>query len=424
MTDWTPVVVVLLVGLCLGGLLFLLFRKKEAAPPQDVDLLRDLRAKRDNLIGQLRDLEMGDRRTDAEIGKERFRLELEAAEVLRVLHREELRPLATQPAPSVAPRSSAGKGFAWGLGTAAFFALLIGLLLQFSKDRGDGAPVTGGVPGIEFGERRQDDPELDALTRAVAAKPDDLEARLDLAQAFLFRNRLLDAWEILQGAGSDHPRALTYEAVVREAMGQLDKARELLDRAVEKDPSLSEAWVRRGIVAFEQGDYGVAIRSWETALSQRPDGRSALEPVIAEAKRRLDGGPAIAGATEPQPSTRSAGAAEAKPPAASSAIRITVDIADEARARATEGSILFVTARPAGSAGGPPVAAKRIPASRFPVELTLGQEDSMMGQPFPASATVEARLDRDGNAMTREADDPAARAEGLGAGAEVRLVLR
>src|SRR5947209_14657921 len=77
-TDWLSAIGILLSGLVLGFMFIYTFRKnRSAAATADLDR-RDLEAKRDALIRQLREL------TDDE-GEERTRLELEAAKVLRAL---------------------------------------------------------------------------------------------------------------------------------------------------------------------------------------------------------------------------------------------------------------------------------------------------------------------------------------------------
>jgi hypothetical protein len=47
-----------------------------------------------------------------------------------------------------------------------------------------------------------------------------------------------------------------------------------------------------------------------------------------------------------------------------------------------------------------------------------------MGQPLPAKMRVEARLDADGNVMTRAPDDPKDAKDGVGAGSVVTLTLK
>ena len=72
-------------------------------------------------------------------------------------------------------------------------------------------------------------------------------------------------------------------------------------------------------------------------------------------------------------------------------------------------------AREAGATEGPPIAAKRLPP-RFPVEFELSEADSMLGQPFPDSLLIEARLDSDGDPTTRPPTDPKARADNVKTG--------
>jgi len=419
-TDWTLVGAVLAAGLLLGVVLVLLLgRRGGAAHAEKPETLRDLVAERDLLIAQLRELDLDVKRDPEEVDAERYELELRAARVLRELDRAEKARVPVKPAPAHAHL----EGLLWGLGSAAFVVVLLVLLTQFAQDRQQGAPITGGPMAQAMAE--DIDPELLAHIGKVQQNPGDREARLDLVQALLVRERFVDAWPFIQQIAAeapDEPRVLLYEATVREAMGQWDRARQLLDRAVAGDPGLTEAWVRRGLVSFELGDWATAAESWKTALEQRPDGQSVLAPVIAEAEKRLAEGvpPPSREPAHPEAAPR----AEASPAPAEGQVRIRVDLSEEARARAGAGGLLFVTARPAGIASGPPVAAKRVPVEAFPVELSLGPADSMMGQPFPSPARIDVRLDRDGDATTREPDEPRAHAEGVEAGAEIRLVLQ
>lgn len=434
MTDWILVVSVLALGLVLGGVLVLALgrrggEKPASAPMTGPATLRDLVAERDLLIARLRELDLEHLRDPEEVAAERYELEIRAARVLQEIDRLE-REVRRAPIDESSPERPLLRGFFWGLGTAAFLAILLVLAVRTAQDRPQ--------PPTAMAEAAQEvDPELLGLIDRVRQDPEDREARLDLISALLVRERYVDAWPFIQQVAAeapDEPRVLLYEATVREAMGQLERARALLDRAVTADPSLTEAWVRRGLVSFALGDWAIAAESWKKALEQRPDGESVLRPVIEEAERRLAEGvlppshePAHPRAAEPG-SAPSATATRADPragatPASGGTIRIRVDLSAAARGRAGAGGFLFVTARPSGVEAGPPAAAKRVPASTFPAEIVLGPADSMMGQPFPAPARIEVRLDRDGDAATREHDEPKAYADGVEPGAEVRLVL-
>lgn len=451
-TDWSTVFLFLVVGLGVGGLMAWAFGRRGGpqpreteASPASAETVRDLEAQRDGLIAQLRELdETGSKMAPedrAALGRE---LELRAAEVLQRLEEAEQRHRAALSA-ATRPASAAGdsvgshpttgrkdflRGYLWGAGSAAFVAILLSLIVSDAGERAPGMPPTGTIPGSDTQgaapQTATEDPEIRALRQR--AESGDAEAQLDLAQALIFHDRLIDAWEWVKRAYAqvpEHPRGLTYESVVRLAMGQTERARELLDQAVAKDPSLTEAWVRRGVVAFEQGDYAGAVESWETALEQRPDGRSAIGPALEEAKQRLErgDGPPPAAAAQPAPkgsATEARATAGAEIPAGT--LRIRVDLAPEAKARFQPGSTLFVYARSAE--GAPPAAARRVEVRSFPVEIVLGPEHTMMGQPFPEEAIIEARLDEDGDAMTRNPDDPAARQTEIRPGTSLDLVLR
>jgi len=84
---------------------------------------------------------------------------------------------------------------------------------------------------------------------------------------------------------------------------------------------------------------------------------------------------------------------------------------------AQPGWTLYIIARSA--AGGPPMAAKRIAAPHFPLSFTLTVADAMMGPPEQgATFIVTARLDADGDPMTKGESDlvgRAAKEESLGA---------
>src|SRR5687768_18582526 len=93
-TDWTSAIAIGLAGLILGALLIYFFTRRRTGPVIDGDLERkDLEAKRDALIAQLRALP--DDAVD-----ERARLESETAAVLRRLDQRPHVPQTPQSASS------------------------------------------------------------------------------------------------------------------------------------------------------------------------------------------------------------------------------------------------------------------------------------------------------------------------------------
>jgi hypothetical protein len=87
-------------------------------------------------------------------------------------------------------------------------------------------------------------------------------------------------------------------------------------------------------------------------------------------------------------------------------------------------AILFVIAREAGFATGPPIAVKRVAAVNFPITVTLSEKDSMSGESLPGLIRIDARVDRDGDPMSKDPKDPVASEDNVRPGAgQVLLVL-
>ena len=115
-------------------------------------------------------------------------------------------------------------------------------------------------------------------------------------------------------------------------------------------------------------------------------------------------------------------AAPARGTASGGEIRGTLRVADGAEV--PSGAVLFVIARAQG--GGPPLAVKRLPAGPFPQSFAIGPQDAMIaGRPFAGPILLSARIDTDGDPLTRAPGDLAAQAESpLEPGADsVDLVL-
>jgi hypothetical protein len=85
---------------------------------------------------------------------------------------------------------------------------------------------------------------------------------------------------------------------------------------------------------------------------------------------------------------------------------------------------VFVIAR-TGEGKGHPVYAKRLDVGAFPAKFALGASDSMTGEEPSGAVSLEARIDLDGDAMTREPHAPFAKIDVVNVGAQnVRLTLK
>lgn len=130
-------------------------------------------------------------------------------------------------------------------------------------------------------------------------------------------------------------------------------------------------------------------------------GRSAFPPSRTEG---AGGGAEPAGAGAVVADAVAGG--DAASPGGESPISGRIELAPEAVARQPKPAVLFVIARPQGATAGPPLAVVRIPDPVFPVDFEIGPSDVMIpSMRFAGPITLSARLDSDGNAMTRADGD-------------------
>lgn len=122
--------------------------------------------------------------------------------------------------------------------------------------------------------------------------------------------------------------------------------------------------------------------------------RGAVPPTRAEGTRT-----GMEGAGAGAPPAELAGGAPAP-------IQGEIDLAPELAMARPDGGVLFVIARPQGVRAGPPLAVLRIPSPRFPLAFSIGPDDVMIpSMRFEGAISLSARLDADGNAMTRQPGD-------------------
>jgi hypothetical protein len=111
------------------------------------------------------------------------------------------------------------------------------------------------------------------------------------------------------------------------------------------------------------------------------------------------------------PPSRAEGSAVATAPAAAP-IEGRIELPSELALARPDSAVLFVIARPQGVQGGPPLAVLRIPNPDFPVEFSIGPANVMIpSMRFEGAISLSARLDADGNAMTRGSGDISSQVE-------------
>jgi len=421
MTDWISAGGMILSGLIVG-FMFWYGMKGRAAKP-DMERL-DLEAKRDALLQQLREL----KETGGSIDEQR-RLERETADVLRALDKlpgnAGVPPAVKQdvakssgrdarvPSDIAAlTRAAAIRGFIWGAASVAVLGGIGWFVTEKATPKTEqamGAPMASAPQ-----QQQQPDAALQQIEAAVAKSPDNLEMRNELAKAYLERENLMgvfDQTKYILARTPDDARALTYQALVRMSMGQRDGAAEMLHHAIKSDPQLIDAYVALAWDDIQSGKMSEAEAQIAEAARRHPEQKARLDDVLSKMKEQ---------AKNPPPAAAPAPAAAAAPTSGPS-VHVTLTLAGTPSPNA----VLYVIARAAGQTAGPPAAVKRIANPTFPLDIDLSAADSMMGQPLPANVRIEARLDSDGDAMTKNPSDPHAVQDGVATnGAKVSLVLQ
>jgi Flp pilus assembly protein TadD len=337
----------------------------------------------------------------------------------------------------------------------AAIALLVALVWQAAERRPEGGSVTGTVPGSgrSAGSGDSGGPTdaaegapLAELRAHLEKNPDDHDARLDLARQLLLQRDLMGVWNETQqvlAKSPGHPRALSYQALVRLAMGQGDLAVEMLKQAIAAEPGLMEAHQNLAFVYASLGRKKEAEAAIADVARRSPEEAERLRQALAgfESARPSAGAatgadphadvapPAAASGVDPhehvEPQAATSGASAAPAVAGSAGVFGWIEADAAVARRIPAGTVVFVTVRPAGVAQGPPLAVKRLVSESLPLQFELGQGDSMMGQPLPGTMRIDVRADSDGDPMTRPEGDPAGYADGVTLGKTgVRIVLR
>jgi cytochrome c-type biogenesis protein CcmH len=446
--DWFSSLVVVGVALALGAFLvwrvFASGRREPPAPTAAPLELRDLEGKRDGLFQQLRELEdAAAKRSPEQLARERYALELSAAEVLRDLARrqaavavEAKRAKPKRSGKAVAEPATSGwlqsnpalKGFLWGAGSIAAMGLLFYLVSQSATERGPAGSVTGNTPMGESGgsETATEEAELKAV---LARDPDDLEARLALARVYLARQDMMGVWNetnyVLERTPGE-PRALSYQSLVRLAMGQPEVALDMLKQALATSPDLFDAYIHMSLVYARLGRLEDGEATIQEAIQRFPDQQDLLERLWREMRQAdlaPDAAPATGSADAPA-TAESVPAPQPRMPAADRGLAGVLELDPSLSSTSLVDAVVFVTVRAAGGEG-PPLAVNRLARPSFPMAFEISSAHSMMGEPLPDRVSIEARLDADANPTTRDPGEPEARLDDVAAGSTgLRLVLR
>jgi tetratricopeptide (TPR) repeat protein len=320
-------------------------------------------------------------------------------------------PAAPPAAAAVPVIGAEWRGALYALAAVALAWTMWTMMQGEAAPRGDGS-MTGNLPNQAVGGNNpapQDptqSPEFKsraaALEGALQTNPKDIQALNGLTELYLSHGVPEKAFEWSKKALEADPKdreARVYRAVLTAMMGMLDQGVLQLDQVLAEEPTNQLALVYKGLILLELGRFPESAKALEIASAQDPE-----NPMLRErlAQARAGGVPGAA------PPPGGAGDVLASG---------TVQLDPAARAALQGGETLFLslgTGQP-----GPPVAAERLDSPlNFPIAFELSTADirAMGAGDVPAVMEFKARLDRDGNAMTKEPGLPLALVTGVARG--------
>lgn len=207
----------------------------------------------------------------------------------RVLHAiDERRTRSADPAhsPEDEPRARPGRVPAWAVATllaaTVGSVVVVGLLRDVEPVRTVAAPASDEDP-FAFFERR------------VRDHPDDVAARLDLANRYLDAGRAEDALAEFTAAlelDPDDAEALAHVGLILLQSGRPEEALASVDRALASAPDYPEALFFRGVILLEGLERpAAAADAFQAYLDAAPFGseRDLAEELLAQARAATEG---------------------------------------------------------------------------------------------------------------------------------------
>ncbi len=359
-----------------------------------------LRHERARLYADLKELEFDFRAgklSDVDYAELRHDIESKAATVLEHLDRiaaeASTAKTAKKDRPPEQPAVSANQkrgARGWRLAAGGAFLLIFGLAL--------GVILTNSLRprGSE-----QDSITGDFLTGTSSSGNNEVAGLLREGKTAFGKQefpKAIDAFKKILDADPNQPEAHAYMGFILMQAGHADGALMAFDRALSQAPNFPMALWGKGMTLYQgKKDYAGARGALEKLLTLMPQGeeRNEVAKVLAEIPAT---GP------KPKPAAQPTTTTAASSSAAQISGKITIDpkLKDKVDGQAS----LFIIARAASAAAGPPLAVKKFDKPTFPLNYSLSSENVMMqGTPFAGKVTITVRLDKDGNAATRGPGD-------------------
>ncbi len=320
--------------------------------------------------------------------------------------------LAADDSPEPARVGSRRLGFALGtLLPAAAFGLYFWLGNPASLIAVADANSSAAQPGAD-GEAAGHDfmKMIEKVEEKTRTNPDDGEAWSMLAKSYSVVERWPEALQAYEKAAKLLPKDASVWSGYAEAVAITNnrelagKPMELVQKALEINPDDMKGLELSGIYAYQEKNFAQASFFFKKLYKLMPPESPYAQDILAaqkEADRLVQTGlTGLDNLSNPPPAEEKAAAA-----APGATIKGSIDIAPALKSKVAATDVLFLFAR-AGQ-GGPPVAAIRASAGKFPLEFELN--DSMAMNPGNTlsrhqQVVLVARVSKSGNPMAQAGD--------------------
>ncbi len=257
---------------------------------------------------------------------------------------------------------------------------------------------------------------IEQLRKKLEQNPNDGVGWGLLARSYMAMERYADAVPIFERATKLDPDNAGLLADYADALAvhqgrKLEGRPEtLIQKALKLDPHNVKALMLSGTIAYNRKDFARAAKEWEDAHTYLPsddqESSDQLKASIAEAKRRMGGGPSMNMLVANPPMEQ---AKPAKPTAQSGqsrAITGKVILGPNLANKASLPDTLFVFAK---DVAGPPMPVSIVRASKKDLPFTFRLDDSTSPMPSRKLSDIDtvvivARLSKSGKAMPESGD--------------------
>jgi cytochrome c-type biogenesis protein CcmH len=246
-------------------------------------------------------------------------------------------------------------------------------------------------------------PEMVArLEKRLQSNPEDIQGWRMLGRSYTVLQNLDGARDAYGEAYKREPGNVSIILEYAEATARADdnnmlgRPAELVEEALQLDPTHSYALILKGVVLFHRNDMPGAVAVWKSILAKQDvdaETRDVVQTLLDQTQ--LQANTAEPAQAEPQPQA-----------AAGAAVTVNVSLAPQLASQTAPGDTVFVFAQ---AAAGPkmPLAVARKRAQDLPLRIVL-DDSSAMAEGMHISAfnqvVVVARISKSGNAGAASGD--------------------